>query len=57
MAKRRRQDRDTMPKGKKLVELFLKNRELIEGTERGYKDVEEGRVIRLADLKKELGDI
>ena len=59
MAKRRRDVNKTIaePTGKDLVDIFLHSRELIEGTERGNKDIEAGRFVTLAELKRRLGDV
>ena len=44
-------------KGQKLIEVFLSNHELIEGTKRGYRDVDEGRFVTLEEAKKRLRDV
>lgn len=44
------------PKGQELMEVFLNAPELIEGTERGYSDIDEGRFVTLQEAKRSLGD-
>jgi hypothetical protein len=43
--------------GKELLRVFLTNRDLVEGTEQGFKDIEEGRFATLSEVKRRLGDI
>ncbi len=45
------------PAGKGLLQVFLTNRDLVEGTEQGLKDIEEGRFATLAEVKRRLGDV
>jgi hypothetical protein len=44
------------PKGQELIEVFVNTPELIEGTERGYSDIDEGRFVALQEVKRRLGD-
>ena len=48
-------DKDT-EKGKDLVAKMLQDKEFMKGTERGLKDIEEGRYSTLEEVKKRLGD-
>lgn len=59
MAKSKRDARKTaaQPTGKELLKVFLTNRDLVEGTEQGYKDMEQGRSAPLAEVKRRLGDV
>jgi hypothetical protein len=45
------------PTGEELRQVFLTNRDLVEGTEQGLKDIEEGRFATLAEVKRRLGDV
>lgn len=56
-AKRGARKTSTEPTGKELLKVFLTSRELVEGTERGLKDLENGRFATLAEVKRRLGDV
>ncbi len=45
------------PTGEELLRVFLANRDLVEGTDQGLRDIEEGRFATLAEVKRRLGDV
>lgn len=42
---------------KRLVEDMLEDAALLQATEEGYKDFQEGRTSKLEDVKRRLGDV
>lgn len=44
-------------RGKRLIDRIMKNMALKEATERGYVDLQKGRVSKLEDVKRRLGDV
>lgn len=44
-------------RGKRLIERMVQDPALKQATEEGYKALEEGRVSKLEDVKRRLGDV
>ncbi|GEM_PF-3010318 len=44
-------------RGKRLTERLIKDSALRAATEQGYQDLQDGRVSKLEDVKRKLGDV